>query len=277
MVAGEKMTLDVLIFSKDRAAQLDLTLSSMKNHFVDWRDYRFHVLFTYSNEMHKLSYDRVMSLHPEFKWTKETHFRNDTIRIFNSFVGPYVSFLVDDDVFIDNMSLDCPEFKRFSSDPSIAVLSPRIAPYVNYCYTARIGTPPPAIFNGSPWVWNWKDSALQGDWNYPMSIASLHIFRKEDLIQPINNVLFRAPNSFEGNCLAPNPPHHRPNMICFDRCKVICGTNNRVQTENANYHENSHTPDGLCHGFLSGKRLNPTINDGIIVPMCHGPVKLEFA
>lgn len=268
------MTLDVLIFSKDRAAQLDLTLQSMKNHFVDWRDYRFHILFTYSNDMHRASYQRVISLHQEFRWFKENNFRNDVVGIFNSFKGPFVSFLVDDDVFIDNMSLDCPEFKEFERNPNIAVLSPRIAPYVNYCYTARIATPPPANFYGT--AWSWQSPELAGDWNYPMSIASLHIFRKEDLTHAINNVPFKAPNSFEGNCLAPNPPHHRPLMMCFNRCKVICGTNNRVQTENANYHENSHTPDQLCQIFLSGKRLNPTANDGIIVPMCHGPVKLEF-
>jgi hypothetical protein len=268
------MTLDVLILSKDRAAQLDLTLSTMKSHFVDWKDYRFHVLYTYSNGMHQVSYDKVKSYHPEFQWVKETNFRNDVIRLFNSFQGPYVSFLVDDDVFIDNMSLDCPEFKEFTRNPEIAVLSPRIAPYVNYCYTARLSTPPPRSFNGT--TWNWKSPELAGDLNYPCSIASLHIFRKEDLNHPINNVWFRAPNSFEGSCLAPNPPHHRPLMICFDRCKVICGTNNRVQTENANYHENSHTPDSLCQTFLTGKRLNPHANDGIIVPMCHGPVKLEF-
>lgn len=269
------MTLDVLVFSKDRAPQLDLTLQSMKNHFVDWRDYRFHILFTYSNDMHRAAYQRAVHLHSEFTWHHESNFKNDVVRIFNSFKGPFVSFLVDDDVFIDHMSLDCPEFKEFANNPAISVLSPRIAPYVNYCYTARIQTPPP-LFQPGLCVWNWKNPSLQGDWNYPMSIASLHIFRKEDLNHAINNAWFKAPNSFEGNCLAPNPPHHRPLMMCFSRCKVICGTNNRVQTENANYHENSHTPDSLCQTFLSGKRLNPNANDGIIVPMCHGPVKLEF-
>lgn len=269
--------IDVLIFSKDRPAQLDLTLQTLKNHFKEWRSQKYTILYTYSNKGYEQAYNRTKSYHsdPQFTWHKETNFKNNVIEIFNNGIYGYQSFLVDDDVFIDDFSLDSYEFNEFKNNTEIACLSPRIAPYVNYCYTARISTPPPKMFINKN-VWNWKNPDLSGDWNYTQSIASFHIFKKGDLIRNINNVPFRAPNSFEGSCLAPNPPHHRPLMICFDRCKVICGTNNRVQTENSNYHENSHTPDSLCQSFLTGKRLNPYSNDGIIVPMCHGPVKLEF-
>lgn len=267
--------IDVIIFSKDRAAQLDLTLSGLKHYFREWREQSYTILYTYSSDLHKLAYDRAMILHPEFKWVKETNFQQDTKNIFNSGTKSFVSFLVDDDVWINEMSINTYEFNEFKINSQIACLSPRIAPQVNYCYTARLSTPPPKEFINKT-TWNWTNSELAGDWNYPMSIASFHIFKKEDLLNSINNVSFRGPNSFEGSCLAPNPPRHRPLMICFENCKVFCGTVNRVQIENSNFHENSHNPDMLAKIFLMGKRFNPLANNGLIMPMCHGPVKLEY-
>lgn len=267
--------IDVIIFSKDRAAQLDLTLSGMKHYFKEWKEQSYTILYTYSNDLHKLAYDKAKNLHPEFKWVKETNFHQDTKNIFNSGTQNYVSFMVDDDVWINEMSLNSPEFNEFKSNPQIACLSPRIAPYVNFCYTARLQTPPPKEFINKT-TWNWTNPELAGDWNYPFSIASFHIFRREDLSNLINTVPFRGPNTFEGTCLAPYPPRHRPLMICFENCKVFCSTLNRVQVENGNHHENSHNPEMLAKNFILGKRLDTKANAGLVMPMCHGPVKLEY-
>jgi hypothetical protein len=273
--------IDVLIFTKDRAAQLDLTLQGLKIYFKEWQQQKYTILMKTSNRAFQEAYQLVRKLHPEpqFEWRLESEsFNHDVRHVFNKGKNPYQSFLVDDDVFINHFSLDSYEFNEFKRNDQIACLSHRISPYVNYCYTARISTPPPKEFVGKN-IWNWKKPELAGDWNYPQSIASFHIFRKEDLSNAINTVPFTAPNSFEGNCLAPNSPHHRPLMICYDNCKIICGTNNRVQNENGNYHENTHDPMKLNNEFFAGrgeKRLNPKANDGIVVPMCHGPVKLEF-
>jgi hypothetical protein len=273
----ENSMIDVVIFSKDRAAQLDMMLSGLKHYFANWSTQKYTVLFTHSNDLHKLAYDRVKSLHQEkcFTWVKESNFYNDTKNIFNSGKNPLVSFLVDDDVFIDHFSLDSYEFKTFMDNSQIACLSPRIAPYTTYCYTARISTPPPKIFIGDT-IWNWKDPELAGDWNYPMSIASFHIFRREDLVGPINTVPFRGPNSFEGTCLAPNPPHHRQLMMSYKRCKIICGVNNRVQVENNNFHEGTDDISILAKELLLGKRFNPKANNLLVSNACHGPVKLQY-
>lgn len=264
--------IQVMYFSKDRACQLDLTLTSMKKHFKEWKDQEHVILYTYSNDEYRKGYERVMQLHPEFKWVKETNFRSDTIRLFNESQRPYVAFLVDDDVFLDDLTLESQEFKTFTQNTAIACLSPRMAPYVTFCYTANIPAPPPAFGPGLK-IWNWQDPKLCGDWNYPMSIASFHVFRREDLARPINIGNFRAPNSFEGTCLAPNPPNHRPLMICYENAKCFCVTNNRVQTENGNRHENSAPLDQLNAAFVAGKRLSPHANYLHKANTAHGPAK----
>ena len=268
--------IDVIVFSKDRAAQLDMMLSGLKHYLKEWQSQSYTILFTYTNDLHKLSYDRVISLHPEkcFTWVKENNFQRDVINIFNSGKNAYCSFLVDDDVFINKFSLEDKEVKEFMRNDQIACVSPRIYPKVDYCYTARLITPPPKNFINKT-IWNWKEPGLAGDWNYVFSIASFHIFRREDLAGPINKVPFRAPNSFEGTCLAPtNLP--RPLMICFEQQKVLCGTNNRVQTENNNYHENSHPIDILAKNFLMGKRLDYTANNNVMKNACHGNIRMEY-
>lgn len=263
--------LHTILFSKDRACQLDLTLSTYKNHFKEWGDNKLSILYTHSSDSYKAGYDRVMSLHPEFIWIKESNFRQNTIDIFNGIQAPLVSFLVDDDVFINDVTLTCRSVKALLNNPNILCIAPRMSKEVNYCYTANIQTPPPTVFyeEGS---WEWRAPGLAGDWCYPMSIASFHIFRKMDLIRPITQIPFRAPNSLEGTCLAPNSPD-KPLMILMDNQKCVCGVNNKVQIENQNRHENSHSIESLNNMFLTGNRLSDKVNDGKTFKQAHVPVE----
>jgi hypothetical protein len=166
-----------------------------------------------------------------------------------------------------------PEFQNFFNNPNIVCLSPRIAPYVNYCYTANIPTPPPVFNPDRTWVWN--SPGLAGDWCYPMSIAAFHVFRTDDIKPLVNTKPFHAPNSFEGTCLAPYPPN-KPLMLCFETCKCITATNNRVQTENSNRFENTDDVLILNRIFLSGKRFSTNVNHQARIPMCHGPCTLKW-
>lgn len=266
----------VMLFSKDRPCQLDLTLSTLKKYFKEWQDQKYSLLYTYTNEEYRKGYERVFELHKDMdlKVFKETNFHNDTVAICNaSRERKYLTFLVDDDVFVDYFSTEDKEFKKFEADPTIICLSARMAPYINFCYTANIPSPPPAL--GPDNVWNWKAPGLAGDWCYPMSIASFHVFRTEDLIPIIMNRPFRAPNSFEGTCLAPYPPN-RTNMICYDSAKCICTTVNRVQTENTNRHDNLYNIEFLNKQFLSGFRISPDSNHQLKIKTAHGPIRYEW-
>lgn len=272
--------INTICWSKDRACQLDLTLTTYKKYFTEWREQQVNIIYTSSNEKYNNGYELVKKLHPEFNWVRETNFRQDTINCFNSFRRPYTAFMVDDDVFIDYFSLKSDEFKLFQSNPSIICVSPRMAPYITYCYPAICDSPPPSFSSNGPRVWNWKASHLRGDWCYPSSVACHHIFRSEDLEQPINNIPFKFANSFEGNCLLGHIDNvigpKRPLMVCFATAKCICSENNRVQTENQNRNENSHPISYLNDMLLNGSRLCPDINHQMIINACHWPVQMKW-
>jgi hypothetical protein len=265
--------LNVIIFSKDRSCQLDLTLSTLKKYFKEWAGQTYTIIYKFSNQFYKQGYDLVKQYHLEscFRWVVETNFCQNTRDAFNNTTEQFISFLVDDDVFIDEFSLHDREVQDFINNPNILCISPRMAPYINYCYTQNAPQPQPQFNSDRTWEW----SKGMHDWGYPMSIASFHIFRKNDLSKAMNTVYFPSPNHLEGTCLDANRPN-KPLMICYENAKAICSTINRVQTVNGNKSDNTHSLADLNLIFLTGKRLSPDANHQLKLNMAHGPVKIEW-
>ena len=91
---------DVLIFSKDRAAQLDLLLSSIERYAPNL--YRsLTVLWTVSGADYLRGYHRCRGYHRwnlRLLWWQQGDFHADVHGWLDA-AGPLVSFLVDDDVF----------------------------------------------------------------------------------------------------------------------------------------------------------------------------------
>jgi hypothetical protein len=245
----------------------------MKKYFKEWKDQEVNIIYTASNEEYMRGYDMVRDYHPEFNWIKETNFMTDTRNAFNQSTRPYVSFLVDDDVFVNPFSIEDKEFKMFQERSDIICFSSRLHPNVTMCYTmGDKSSPPPTLTADRTWIWR----GHEGDWGYPMSVASFHVFRKNDVTLPINSVPFKHPSDFEGLCLVPHTPPGRPRMVCYETGKCICTTNNRVQNFNTNRNDETHTVQELNEVFLTGKRLSPDVNDGLQLQTCHGPVTYEW-
>jgi hypothetical protein len=88
---------DALVFSKDRACQLDLLLRSIAEHAAGLYS-SLTVLYTGSDADHLRGYSLCFSEHAPAKFVIEHGFEAQTRR-WLSLAGPIVSFLVDDDVF----------------------------------------------------------------------------------------------------------------------------------------------------------------------------------
>jgi len=260
----------VICWSKDRAAQLDLTLSTYKKYFKEWKEQTLNIIYTYSNDFYKQGYDLIKQYHPEFNWILETNFKNDTLKCLNS-DKLLTSFIVDDDVFIDYFSMENNEIKEFLNNDTITCVSPRLGLHINFCYTQNKPQPQPQLDEKR--MWNWTKNCVH-DWNYPSSVASFHLFRTRDILF-LNNTSFRAPNSLESE-FNNYYPRNKEFMICFENAKCFCSAPNRVQTENNNLCLNTYSIDFLNKEFLNNKRLSPDINHNMKINMCHGPIKLIF-
>lgn len=207
------MNLTTLIFSKNRACQLDLLLRSLR---LKVKKKNLRVLYTCDPE-YKAAYDKVMKLYPNVEFILEEDFRRQVI---NSITDEYLLFLVDDDVMIDSYSEDCPEFLKLQANEDIICLNLRMARNYDYDFLKDKQVPIPQFDDG---MWKWKN--YRHDWGYPMS-ASSHIFRKKDIL-PILETL-----EFGGNPIILERSMRgrldKPLMIGFEKAKFVNILVNRV-------------------------------------------------
>lgn len=240
--------INIVIFSKDRACQLELFIRSMKIFFMEHILCKVSILYTYSSEDFKKGYDRTISYHPELSYVHEdgSGFKKQLIDIIDASVHATM-FFVDDIVFKDYFFIRSPEMRLFMSRDDIACLSLRMCPRINFCYTENRPTPPPVVSEEG--IWNWVGQP--GDWGYPNSVDA-NIYKTSQIIDLIKSMDYWNPNTFEGTW-ANHLPINRPNMICFKESKIVNNPVNRVQTANSNHCGN------VSASFLNKMYLNDSI------------------
>jgi hypothetical protein len=217
-----------IIFSKNRACQLELLLRSLNMKAL--------VIYTYDQE-YKSGYEKLIKMYPDVKFILESNFKKQVIES----LGEYTLFLVDDDVMINPFNENCSEFLEFKNNKDILCLSLRLASYYEGA---------PKMENN---IWNWY--GLKHDWGYPMSVSA-HIFRKQDILSIMENGSFNNPNDLE-ILLRKNPPN-KPLMICVNQPNIINVPANVVQTKyRLNRFGNAGiSPEVLNQKFLSGLKIS---------------------
>jgi hypothetical protein len=225
-----------IIFSKNRAGQLELLLRSL--------NLPASVIYTYDPAF-KSGYDKLITMYPKVNFVLETDFKSQIIECLERSPEDYVLFLVDDDVMIEPFAeKNCPQFEEFKKNPEIICLSLRLAPY----------------YEGAPKmndnIWNWQ--GLKHDWGYPMSVSA-HIFRKKDILPIMTKGEFENPNDLEV-LLRKNPPN-KPLMVCVNQPNIINTPANVVQTKyRLNRFGNAGiSPEEMNEKFINGQRIS--LND----------------
>ena len=212
--------IETLIFSKNRACQLELLLRSLNIPAV--------VLYTCDSEFER-GYEKLIGMYPEVEFILQTDFKIQVMDFVRR--GEYVLFLTDDDVMVE----DFVEFDGFGDD----VVSMSLALHPRF---------------GNKWEWKEHHGSkwLVRLWGYPMSIGSC-IFKSKDILPIIENDDVPNPNHLE-RILNANIPD-KPFMMCADAMKIVNNAANQVQTE---FHCNVSgvTAEELEELFLNGGRIS---------------------
>jgi len=269
--------LNIIIFSKNRAPQLDLFIRSMKYFFPGYcRHKDIHVLYTYSNDFFKEGFGKVISRHPEIHYVLETQgeFKKDVINLVKE-DRYFTLFFVDDNVFKNHFTIYCEEVREFASKEDIACVSLRLYPQICYSYTMNVSIKKPTFIEGNLHIWDWREADI-GYWSYPMSLDG-HLFRTERILPLIKFLDYNNPNTLEGSLA--NNSFDLPYMICFNDSKIINIPANKVQDANNNRHGNI-SADQLNERFLKGFKLsltkflsNPLTENN---NACHQEIPLEW-
>jgi hypothetical protein len=262
--------LNIIIFSKDRACQLELLLRSMKIYFKEFNDYKINVLYTYSKDKFKEGYDKLFKIHNDknINYIRETEsFKNHVLLLLNQ-DNPYTVFFVDDIIFKNPFTLNCKQFKLFTMNDEILTLSLRLHPSLSYCYSARIRQTPPSFDSNLSFKW----LGLAGDYGYPMSLDG-HFFRTKEIAALTKVLTFNNPNSYES--MLAGYPLKRMKMVCFEQSIIVNNPVNKVQTFNNNF-----------HGNVSAEFLNDNFLDEYIIDLepfkgfknisCHQEIEIKL-
>ena len=90
--------IDTIIFSKDRAMQLELLLRSIKDNFKELNN--VHILCKGTTNEFNSGYGKLSKMYPEFKWVAEQNLIQDVKNIVNSFESKFAMTFVDDEIVV---------------------------------------------------------------------------------------------------------------------------------------------------------------------------------
>jgi hypothetical protein len=241
----------IVIFSKDRACQLDSLLRSLRDNFRGQHS-GITVLYKATAPAYANGYEKLkqFSGNDTISWQQEKSFQNDAARILNGLdPDSLVMFLVDDDSMFRPCVLD--EILDAFTDEHLF-----ISLRVSRAYKAD--TPPKFLRTDTFLEWKWNFSKRRWvTWNYPFSIDG-NIFHAKHIQKIISKIIFEAPNSFEGRMHAFR--HHwwvkriKKALTPLEPA-VFNNPLNKVQVESDTWHGDV-SAASLNEAFLSGMRIN---------------------
>jgi hypothetical protein len=292
---------NMIVFSKDRACQLDQLLSSLRTHVrnVDTPFIRLQVLYTHSTAKFADGYKAVKRLHPSVIFHQQGNLSQSvTSSAFEAFVGgggaadsfkgdylrllddsiPYTMHFMDDMLATDTWGLaeQLATHRLLASRPEVVAMSLRLHPGITKCYATNEDTPPPNFDPEMTWVWR----EARGDWGYPMSLDA-HVFRTHETLRLALHLDYHNPNTLEGSlamhCFS-EPSACAARLACFNRGKVLNIPANRVQDTFPNrFMADGPSPELLNTEFLFHRRLTSEHHWFRAFDSVHVPHPLVFA
>ena len=205
--------INIIVFSKDRACQLDLFLRSMKDKFKI--EYNLTILYTFSDILTEKGYEILKSIYSEIKFVKENNFKQDVLNLI-SLEYKYTLCLTDDCFFTAEVKKDN-IFEAFDNDEkNILALSLLRSISTKYIVDSfeKLSYSPEFLENNT---WEWRKTKLR-IWKYSMSVAT-NIYRTKDLLNCISKLKFVHPNTLESAMV--RNPINKPLMMGFDEIKVV--------------------------------------------------------
>ncbi|HDS16521.1 MAG TPA: glycosyltransferase family 2 protein [Proteobacteria bacterium] len=266
-----------IVFSKDRALQLDGTLNTFADCCREPQMVSLNIIYKTSAPQHMAQYLELRESYPEHNFIEEKNFRDDFLSLCRG--AEYLLFLVDDNIFVQPFSpRDLLEL--LENHPEALGFSLRLGENNNYFYMAdQNQTVPPLSATKHPEIFTCSWTSGTGDFAFPLEISS-SIYRKSDLWPFLSRIEFANPNSLEYN-LAPFRHRFRdlaPRLLIYRQSRTFCNPINIVNTvcrcragERREY-----SSVALQKLFADGFRLDGKRYLGFIPNACHQEVELHL-
>ena len=258
-----------VIFSRDRAMQLDATINSWEKCVFARGDYVWKktVIYKDTTERHRNQYRQLMSEYPSWNFFHEGIFTED---LRNAFSGSTFWFpMVDDCVFLAQVDIG-PALQQLTLNGRLMGLSLRLGRNTVHCYPTDKPQRVPDFSSqliGGMWTYGW--GGQDGDFGYPMEVSS-SVYRTSDVHDAIYGGGYSQPNELESS-LYQGTVKTRPEMLCFDRSVATCVPTNIVNERCPNNRAiaGGKTAEELADEFDRGYRIDCSSFYGRISNACH--------
>jgi hypothetical protein len=260
------VAVDCVVFSKDRAMQLDACLRSIERH----APYEGPVTVVYRATSPAFAEGyRSLELAERVRLVAQGDFRDDVLRAIGG-ASDHVVFHTDDDVF----------FRAPRAAPVLpvgfAAFSLRLGLNTTHCYPlGRDQAVPPARPDGLLLAWDWARG--DGDFAYPMSLDG-HVLAKQLLRRMLRRARFSNPNELEAELHVRR--HLAPRLMLAFRESCVVGIPANVVSEthrNRAGEDPGESPEALNERFLAGERIDLDAMDFSHVAGAHEPMPYVFA
>lgn len=264
-----------IIFSKDRAFQLDALLESYFEKVMN--PVNLIVLFKATNASHMRAYQEVMECYrnhnPAIQYVEEVDgFRGSLLQVLNNVRTKSIFFLVDDIIFINKVDLSI----YSKVNPKTSILSLRLSPNLKRSYTMGRHLSPPnfSISTISAELLEFKWFEQSCEWSYPWSVdGNIYSTAEINVISQISK--FYAPNSYEDALKLFKDIAIDRTGYCFKESKILNLAINRVQNEIKNQSGNI-TPEFLLEQWNKGFRMDRSKFHSYIPSSPHEEHMIKF-
>lgn len=266
---------NAVIFSYDRAPQLEALLNSMLFQFD--RLPTTYILYRAGNSDHAEAYDKLKfecQKKGDLKFICESDFKTELINLLEKIQTERVFFLVDDIIFTNPVQMNHLEEINLNKN----VFSLRLGKNIDYSYMCRRRQSRPEITelndNLIEWEWSAGNSRESVDWCYPLSVDG-HLFYAAEILELSRTLDFKAPNSFESKLQIYTPYFKIRKGCAYTQSRCVNIPLNRVQNEEQNTHRNLH-PDEILAQWQKGYKIDFRVLNGLEHNSCHVEIDLIF-
>lgn len=264
------MSLQVILCSKDRPAQLDLSIRTLRGRGPKYE--LCSVVYKGSTPEFKEGYQICKEQYEDILFIEETDFRADILRCYNKVA--HTMFMMDDDIFYRN-SVPVEEIEQYFNNFPLLAFSLRLGENTlrqnPHNENERVQLPNFSRFNGTLL---WDHTTVGLNFGYPLSL-DCHVFRTDTIFDLMNKIEFKTPNFLEAHLqhVKQELPRY---MACSKKSSCVGVPLNRVQddfTNNAGIYYGVSVEE-MNQKFLDGKRLDDNIPEKIVG--AHQEIDLQW-
>jgi ADP-heptose:LPS heptosyltransferase/glycosyltransferase involved in cell wall biosynthesis len=271
----------ILIFSKNRALQLDAAMRSFLVHCRDADRTHIRVCYKTTGALHRSHYARLQTEYARFRniaFIREQDFHSDIIALMAPF--DHVVFLVDDTIFVRDFRLS-EIIEMIDSHSNAMGFSLRVGTNTTYCYPLDKEQRLPEFQSVGSNMLKYDWTRAEYDFGYPLEVSS-SVYRTEDILPFIAGLPFKNPNTLE-SLMAGDVSlfrQSRPFLLCFEQSVTFCAPFNKVQSvyaANRTAGDAKYSVDSLAGRFDDGYRIDIAAYQNLLPNACHQEVDLKLA